>query len=213
MAASMSPNVIVSGVGMIGIGSSPVCRFGLADMCRLPGSSRYFTLRERQVWTVVRVVHRAYSLSMPRLHPVENHSISATERTTVVLANDHRGLRRRLRWLLDCADDLDVVGEANDFESALHEVTAEHPDVLVLDLRMPHGFSAKRIQELRRLSPGTGIVVTTMHLDESFANEALRAGAIGFVLADTADRELLDAVRRAGHGLPFTSPRVRRAVA
>ena len=131
----------------------------------------------------------------------------------MVLANDHRGLRRRLRWLLDCADDLDVVGEANDFESALHEVTAEHPDVLVLDLRMPHGFSAERIQELRRLSPGTEIVVTTMHLDESFANEALRAGAIGFVLADTADRELLDAVRRAGRGLPFTSPRVRRAVA
>ena len=80
-------------------------------------------------------------------------------------------------------------------------------------MRMPDGFSAERIQELRTASPSTGIVVTTLHADETFAVEARRAGAIGFVLVDSADRELVEAVRCAGHGRPYTSPRVRRAVA
>jgi two-component system, NarL family, response regulator NreC len=133
--------------------------------------------------------------------------------TRVVLANDHPGLRRSLRWLLDRADDLDVVGEATDFEAAVHEVAAQHPDVLVLDLRMPHGFSAQRIKGLRTTSPGTEIVVTTMNVSDVFASEALRAGAIGFVVADSADRELTEAVQRAARGLPYTSPRLRRAVA
>lgn len=136
-----------------------------------------------------------------------------TERTHVVLAHDHPGLRRRLRWLLEHADDLDVVGEATDFEATAREVAVKRPDVLVLDLRMPDGFSAERINALRRSSPGTEIVATTMHVNEAFATEALRAGAIGFVLADSADHELVEAVRRAGRGVPYTSPRVRHAVA
>ena len=138
---------------------------------------------------------------------------SGNGRTCVVLANDHPGLRRRLRWLLDGAHDLDVVGEAGDFEAALHEVAVRHPDVLVLDLRMPHGFSGERIARVRTASPATEIVVTTMHVSEAFAAEALTAGAIGFVVADSADRELVEAVRRAGHGRPYMSPQVRRAVA
>jgi two-component system, NarL family, response regulator NreC len=150
---------------------------------------------------------------MPRPHPIKHHTTSASGQTSVVLANDHRGLRRSLRWLLDRENDLDVVGEASDFEAALQDVTVEHPDVLVLDLRMPDGFSAERIERLRTASPRTGIVVTTMHLNEAFANEALRAGAIGFVVADGADSELVEAVRRAAHGLAYTSPRVRPAAA
>jgi two-component system, NarL family, response regulator NreC len=130
-----------------------------------------------------------------------------------LLANDHPGLRRSLRWLLEHAGDLQVVGEATDFEATAHEVSVQHPHVVVLDLRMPDGFSAERIQRLRTASPGTQIVVTTMHVNEAFATEALRAGAIGFVVADSADRELVEAVRSAVRGLPYTSPRIRRAVA
>jgi DNA-binding NarL/FixJ family response regulator len=130
-----------------------------------------------------------------------------------VLANDHPALRRSLRRLLDNENDLDVVGEAADFDGAVHEVFAQHPDVLVLDLRMPGGFSANRIRWLRALSPGTKIVVTTMHLNEAFATEARRVGAIGFVVADSADRELVEAVRCASRGLAYTSPRISRPVA
>ena len=104
-------------------------------------------------------------------------------------------------------------GEVTDFEAAVQEVAVQHPDVLVLDLRMPDGFSAERIKRLRAASPPTGVVVTTMQVDEAFVTEALRAGAIGFVLADSADRELVEAVRRANRGLVYISPRVRRAVA
>jgi DNA-binding NarL/FixJ family response regulator len=111
---------------------------------------------------------------------------------------------------LDHADDLDVVGEASDLEAAAHVVSVRHAHVLVLDLRMPDGFSAQRIKRLRALSPGTEIVVTTMHLNEAFAAGAHRAGAIGFVVADGADRELVEAVRRASRGLPYTSPRISR---
>jgi len=130
-----------------------------------------------------------------------------------VLANDHPGLRQRLRWLLDNVDDLRVVGEASSFEAAARQVTNCHPDVVVLDLRMPDGFSRERIERLRTVSPETQIVVTTMHMNEAFANESQKAGAIGFVVADSADRELVEAVRRAGRGLAYRSPRLRRAVA
>jgi DNA-binding NarL/FixJ family response regulator len=114
---------------------------------------------------------------------------------------------------LEHETDLEVVGEARDFEAAVHEVSVHHPHVLVLDLRMPGGFSAERIERLRAVSPSTQIVATTMHMSETFAIEALRAGAIGFVVSDTADRELVDAVRRASRGLTYTSPRIRRSVA
>jgi DNA-binding NarL/FixJ family response regulator len=131
--------------------------------------------------------------------------------TRVVLANDHPGLRRSLRRLLDQEDDLDVVGETSDFEATVREVSVQQPQVLVLDLRMPDGFSADRLKRLRALSPSTAIVVTTMHVTDRFAQEALAAGAIGFVVADSADHELVEAVRRATRGLAFTSPRIRLA--
>lgn len=146
-------------------------------------------------------------------HDRDTDGLPKDARTRVVLANDHSGLRRSLRSLLDHEDHLDVVGEASDFEAAVGQVAVQHPDVLVLDLRMPDGFSANRIKRLRTASPDTEIVVTTMHVDEAFATEALRAGAIGFVAADSADRELVEAVRRAACGRPYTSPRIRRAVA
>jgi DNA-binding NarL/FixJ family response regulator len=95
----------------------------------------------------------------------------------------------------------------------VQKAALQHPDVLVLDLRMPYGSKPKRIKRLRAASPGTEIVVTTMHVSEAFATEALRAGAIGFVPADPGDRELVEAVRRAAGGLAYISPRVRRGVA
>lgn len=115
--------------------------------------------------------------------------------------------------MLERAGDVEVVGEASDLEAAVHRVAVHRPHVLVLDLRMPDGFNPERIRRLRTLSPSTEIVVTTMHMDEAFADQALRAGALGFVVADSADRELVEAVRRAAGGLPYTSPRVRCAVA
>ncbi len=133
-------------------------------------------------------------------------------RTRVVVANDHRVMGRALSSLLQREDDLLVVGEASDLGAAVREVASQRPDVLVLDLRMPDGSGTESIERLHELSPATALVVTTMHETELYATRARRAGALGFVLADRADRELADAVRRAAHGLVYLSPRIKRAV-
>jgi two-component system, NarL family, response regulator NreC len=140
-------------------------------------------------------------------------SVSRIHATRVVLANDHPGLRRSLKEVLEREVDLVVVGEAGDLQAAICQVTVQCPRVLVLDLRMPNGFSAERIKQLRRLSPSTEIVVTTMHANPIFATQAHRAGAIGFVLAEAAGVELPEAVRHAARGVGYTSPRVGRAAA
>jgi two-component system, NarL family, response regulator NreC len=126
----------------------------------------------------------------------------------VVLADDHASLRRNLRRLLEREEDVDVVGEASDLEGAMRQILALRPRVLVLDLRMADGSSAERIDRLREQSPSTEIVVITMHRSEQFADLALKAGAVGFVLKDTADAELSDAVRRAARGLQYISPQL-----
>ena len=136
-----------------------------------------------------------------------------TRATRIVLANDHPALRWSLKQVLEREADLVIVGEANNLEAAIRHVAVHSPQVLVLDLRMPDGFSAERIERLRTLSPGTEIVVTTMHEDPIFATQAHGAGAIGFVLSDFADRDLPEAVRRAARGFGYTSPRVRPAAA
>jgi DNA-binding NarL/FixJ family response regulator len=120
---------------------------------------------------------------------------------------------RALSRLLQREHDLEVVAEASDFEAAVREVASQRPDVLVLDLRMPDGSGTESIERLHALAPATALVVTTMHENELYATRALRAGALGFVLADTADRELAEAVRRAAHGLVYRSPRVRSGAA
>ncbi len=150
------------------------------------------------------------------LSPMTGRASSAPPkigRTRVVVANDYPKMRRALSRLLQREDDLDVVGEASDFEAAAREVDEHRPNVLVLDLPMPDGSGTESIVRLRELSPATALVVTTMHENELYASRALRAGALGFVVADTADRELADAVRRAAHGLVYVSPRIKRAVA
>jgi two-component system, NarL family, response regulator NreC len=128
----------------------------------------------------------------------------------VVVADDHASLRRTLRLLLDGEDDLEVLAEANDLEAVALEVAAHRPDVLVLNPHMPDGSRADPIPRPRAAFPGIGIVVITMYDSAMFAERALAAGALGFVLKDSADDELSDAVRRAARGLRYTSPRLRQ---
>jgi two-component system response regulator NreC len=129
-----------------------------------------------------------------------------TGKITIVLADDHRVVRAGLRLLLDSEPDFEVVGEAGDVAESVRKVTAFHPDVLILDLNMPGDSSLKAIPGIRSSEPGTQIVVLTMQNDPTFARDALRAGAIGYVLKEAADGELVQAVRHASEGVTYLNP-------
>jgi two-component system, NarL family, response regulator NreC len=126
----------------------------------------------------------------------------------VVLADDHALVRRSLRLLLDCERDVDVVGEAGDLKGVARNVYGYAPHVLVLDLEMPGGSSIEAIRQLRKRVPETEIVVLTMERSPAFAQRAIDAGAVGFVLKDRADAELPEAVRRASRGEEYVSSHV-----
>jgi two-component system response regulator NreC len=115
----------------------------------------------------------------------------------IALADDHSVVRSGLRMLLDAEQGFEVVAEAGDVDAARRYVRGHHPDVLVLDLNMPGGSSLEAIPIIRAESPETQIVVLTMQDEPAFAREALSGGAIGYVLKEAADRELVEAVHRA----------------
>lgn len=126
----------------------------------------------------------------------------------VVLADDHPLMRRSLRLLLDDAERVEVIAEASDVAALVRDVDAHQPHVLVLDLGMPEGSSSEAIRQLRERLPEMEIVVVTMEENPVFAQRAMAAGAIGFVLKDRADEELAEAIRLAARGEQFLSPRL-----
>jgi two-component system, NarL family, response regulator NreC len=130
----------------------------------------------------------------------------AAQITTILVADDHAVVRSGLRMLLDAEEDFEVVAEAGDVSSTLRSVRGHKPSVLILDLNMPGEPSLPAIPQLREASPGTQIVVLTMQSDPAFAREALRAGAVGYVLKEAADSELVDAVRSAAAGRTYLNP-------
>ncbi len=131
----------------------------------------------------------------------------------IVLADDHAVVRSGLRLLLDSESDFEVVAEASDVESARRYVRGHHPRVLVLDLNMPGGSSLRTIPTIRAESPDTQIVVLTMQQEPALAREALGAGALGYVLKEAADDELVEAVRRAAAGESYLNPRLGARIA
>jgi two-component system, NarL family, response regulator NreC len=137
----------------------------------------------------------------------------------VVLADDQREVRRNLRLLLASGHGIDVIAEAGDVPTAIRHVKGHEPHVLVLDLRLPGGSSLQAIRRLRADAPETEIVVLTAEDSPVFAQQAIDSGAVGYVLKDNADGQLLHAVHCAARGEQYVSPRaaarldaLRRAV-
>ena len=131
----------------------------------------------------------------------------------VVIADDHAVVRRGLRQVLGAEDDLEVVAEAASLTDARRYVRGHHPDVLILDLNLPEGLSIEAIPELRAEFPQTQVVVLTMQNEPAYARRALGAGALGYVLKEAAESELVEAVRRAAAGEPYLNPRLGAKVA
>jgi two-component system response regulator NreC len=127
---------------------------------------------------------------------------------SIVLADDHEVVRSGLRMLLEAEEDMQVLAETAEVEQTERSVLGHRPTVLVLDLNMGDTSSLPAIPRLRERSPDTQIVVLTMQNDPGFAREALRSGALGYVLKQSAGTELVQAVRLAAAGETYLNPKL-----
>ena len=129
---------------------------------------------------------------------------------SILLADDQPMLRLGFRLVLDAQDDMQVVGEAGDGAAALRLVQANHPDVVLMDVRMPgmDGIEATR-RIVASASTTRVLILTTFDLDE-YAYAGLRAGASGFLLKDVPPNDLLSAIRAVASGDAVVAPAVTR---
>jgi DNA-binding NarL/FixJ family response regulator len=130
----------------------------------------------------------------------------------VVLADDQGLIRAGFRVLLEAADDIEVIGEAVNGEQAIELARACHPDVILMDIRMPgtDGLAATRVIATDATLDGTKIVILTTFETDEYVYQALRAGASGFLVKDAEPEELIRAVRVVHRGEALLSPSVTR---
>jgi DNA-binding NarL/FixJ family response regulator len=124
----------------------------------------------------------------------------------VVVADDHALVRTGLRTVLEQQAACVVVGEAANGAEALDLVRQLHPAVLVTDMVMPGMSGIEVVRQVQQFAPATRVIVFSMHADESYVREALRAGAIGYVLKESLADELVQAISHAVTGRRFVSP-------
>jgi len=126
--------------------------------------------------------------------------------TRILLADDHAMVRRGLRLVLDSEPDLEVVAEAGDGAEAVEKALGDSVDLAVLDVTMPRLTGIQAAGALHRRKPEVRTLILSMHDNEQYFFEALKAGAAGYVLKSSADRDLVEACRAAMRGEPFLYP-------
>ncbi len=124
----------------------------------------------------------------------------------VVLADDHHLVRQGIRSLLEKVDDIEVVGEAADGATALELVLTHHPDVLILDIAMPHLNGIQVAQQIQEQQLATRVVMLSMYDDDSLVRRAFHHGALGYLLKRSVSEELHIAVRTAYQNESYLSP-------
>ncbi len=131
---------------------------------------------------------------------------------SVFLLDDHELVRTGLRSLLETTDDLVVVGEAATVADALTRIPLTHPDVAILDVRLPDGSGVEVCREIRSLLPEIACVMLTSYADDEALFAAIMAGAAGYVLKQVGGTELVDDIRRAGAGQSLLDPALTERV-
>jgi two-component system, NarL family, response regulator NreC len=125
---------------------------------------------------------------------------------TIVLVDDHDIVRAGLRAILDTEKDFQIVGEASDGQTALQIVQHLKPDILLLDLVLPKLNGLDVARSVHNISPGTQVIVLSMHSNEAYVVDALKIGVAGYVLKDKATEEILEAIRYVLEGERYLSP-------
>ncbi|PKN95013.1 MAG: DNA-binding response regulator [Chloroflexi bacterium HGW-Chloroflexi-6] len=126
--------------------------------------------------------------------------------TRILIADDHLIIRQGLRLILETEDDLQLVGEASDGAEALQRCADLHPDVVLMDLRMPGMDGITAIERLHQTQPEIAVVILTTFNEDELMLRGLRAGAKGFLLKDTDRAALFDAIRAAARGETLLKP-------
>ena len=132
--------------------------------------------------------------------------MSVPLKTRILLADDHAMVRRGLRHVLDAQPDLEVAAEVGDGREAVQRALAEDFDLVILDVAMPKMTGLQAARELSERLPDLKVLILSMHDNEQYFFEALRAGASGYVLKSAADRDLVEACRATMRGEPFIYP-------
>jgi DNA-binding NarL/FixJ family response regulator len=130
-------------------------------------------------------------------------------KTRILLADDHAVVRHGLRMVLEAQSDMHVVAEVGDGAQAVERGVQEDVDLAVIDITMPRMTGLHAARELHRRRPQLRILMLSMHENERYLYEALKAGASGYVLKTVADRDLVEAVRAAMRGEKFLYPGAR----
>jgi DNA-binding NarL/FixJ family response regulator len=130
----------------------------------------------------------------------------------ILIADDHSVVRAGLRTLLESRGNWEVCGEATDGRDAVEKATKLKPDVAVLDIGMPLLNGVEAARRIHKASPGTEILILTMHESDDLVQQVVEAGARGYILKDDADRILIAAVDAVRHHKPYFSTRVSATV-
>lgn len=130
----------------------------------------------------------------------------------VLIADDHGIVRSGIRLLIERQPDIEVIGEAADGAEARDLAIRERPDLAILDVKMPKLTGLQATREIKRHAPEVSVLVLSMHDDERYLFEALKAGASGYVLKTQADTDLLAAIRAVERGEPFLTSGAQKAV-
>jgi two-component system, NarL family, response regulator NreC len=130
----------------------------------------------------------------------------------ILIADDHAIVRDGLRQLLNSQADMEVAGEAEDGREALKKVKTLRPDVILLDIAMPRLSGLEVISLIREASTETQVVVLSMHAKETYVQQVLASGALGYVLKASPSTDILEAIRTAHRGEYFLSSRLKAEV-
>lgn len=130
----------------------------------------------------------------------------------ILLADDHTLLRQGMRRLLDAEEDFEILDEAGDGLEAVHKAEQLRPDLMVFDYAMPGLSGPQAAIRIKQIDPKAKVIILTMHEDEEYVEEALGAGASGYILKDAAANELITAIRSVHRGETYLSPKISKKI-
>jgi two-component system response regulator NreC len=130
----------------------------------------------------------------------------------LLIADDHTLVRQGLRRILEGQPGWEVVAETGDGREAVRLTAELRPDVVLLDIAMPHLNGVEAMQQIERRVPGVRVLVLSMYADEAYVTRAIRAGASGYLLKDSADTDLIKGITAVAQGKSFFSPAAARVI-